>query len=374
MRPASRPRSARELRILVVGPGGAPASAVPASALPSLLAPGDLVVINDAATIPASFAAHTATGEPLEVRLAGALELANRPGAVPRFQAALLGRGDFRVRTEDRPPPPFVDVGDVLFLGGAPGGAPGLVARVVALSPISRQLVELDLSVDGLPGGGEPADRWAAIYRVGRPVQYAYVPQALALWDVQNAWASRPWAFEMPSAGRVLDASALLALRARGVGIASVTHAAGLSSTGDPEIDRRLPLPERFEVSQATADAALLARARGGRVVAVGTSVVRALEAAAGRGNGAVSGTTDLRLSPASRRAVVDALLTGSHEADTSHFELLGAFAGAAVLERALAAAEAEGLLGHEFGDAWLVWGERPARSEDAAASATFAA
>lgn len=376
MKSADHPRSARQLRLLTVDARNGAQEMRVASALPELLRAGDLVVLNDAATLPASLPAHTPAGAAVELRLVGGVE---PEGTVVHFTAAILGSGDYRTRTEERPPPPPVLEGEVLAIGDE------LVARVLAVSAISERLVHIELALrDGL---AERADIWSAIYRAGRPVQYAHVPAPLALWDVQSLWASRPWAVEMPSAGRAIDARTLAALRARGVEIAMVTHAAGLSATGHPDIDARLPLPERFEVPEATARAVTRTRARGGRVLAVGTSVVRALESAArASGDGPLrgaSGTTDLRLHPGAPRAVVDGLLTGVHEADTTHFDLLGAFASAEVLAAALRTAEREGLLGHEFGDAWLVWGEpagRPARvaplstSSPRSSSATVAA
>jgi S-adenosylmethionine:tRNA ribosyltransferase-isomerase len=380
MRPATEPRPARDLRILVVDAQRGTQQIAASGALPELLSPGDLVIVNDAATLPASLNALTPSGEALEVRLAGALD-----GGV-RFTAALLGAGDHRTRTEDRPPPPRVLAGDSLHLGDE------LVARVLAVASFSSRLVRIELQL-AADRGADAAAIWGALYRAGRPVQYAHVPAPLALWDVQNVWAGRPWAVEMPSAGRAIRVETLLELRKRGVDVAFVTHAAGLSSTGDPEIDARLPLPERFEVTESAARAVVRAKARGGRVLAVGTSVARALESAARiAGNGvlgAASGVTDLLLGPTTVRAVVDGILTGVHESDTTHFTLLGSFAERAVLDGALATSEANGLLGHELGDAWLVWGEpvtstvareheRPERracaSAACAASATVAA
>jgi S-adenosylmethionine:tRNA ribosyltransferase-isomerase len=163
---------------------------------------------------------------------------------------------------------------------------------------------------------------------------------------------------ELPSAGRPLTWSLLSELRRRGVALAALTHAAGLSAAGDPALDRALPLPERYEIPNSTAEAIAAAKARGGRVVAVGTSVVRALEGRADAHGGALtpgSGWTDLRIGPATRLRVVDGLLTGMHEPDTSHFELLRAFAPSSLLERAHAHATASGYLGHEFGDSSLI-------------------
>jgi S-adenosylmethionine:tRNA ribosyltransferase-isomerase len=198
---------------------------------------------------------------------------------------------------------------------------------------------------------------WAAIYREGRPVQYSHLARELPLWAVQTAYAGRPFAFEMPSAGRPLSWEILLGLRRRGVRWAALTHAAGLSATGDPALDAALPLPERYVLPAATVAAVEETRARGGRVIAVGTTVVRALEGAAARGERlrAGPGITGLRLSPAHRRRVVDGILSGVHAPGESHFELLGAFADLRLLRAAHAHAQARGLRPHELGDAMLI-------------------
>src|SRR5262249_29281050 len=150
---------------------------------------------------------------------------------------------------------------------------------------VRGRLVDLrfDRAGDGL---------WAALYRAGRPVQYAHVAEPLPLWAVQTRYGARPWAAELPSAGRPPPWGVLGALPPRGVGLARVTHACGLSATGDEALDAALPLPERYDVPAATVEA--VARAR--RVVAVGTSVVRALEGAAARHGRLVAGEgeTDL--------------------------------------------------------------------------------
>lgn len=338
MKPASSPRSRGVTRILVVdGVTGAMRVATQ-DGLADLFAEGDLLVFNDAATLPASLSGRTAAGSEIELRLASPLTDA-------RATAVLLGAGDYRTRTEDRAPPPRVLPGERLFF------AAGLVADVVAVRPESPRLVEVALAVDGAVDASSVV---AALYRAGRVVQYAHVPEPMALWDVQNVYAGRPWAVEMPSAGRVFGLPALLELRHRGVALASVTHAAGLSAVGDPAIDVLLPLPECFDVPEATWEAIAATRERGGRVIAIGTSAARALEGGARRGTR--TGVTDLRLGPGVRRAIVDAVVTGIHETDTSHFALLEAFAPRAVLEQALARAEHEGMLGHEMGDVCLVW------------------
>jgi S-adenosylmethionine:tRNA ribosyltransferase-isomerase len=306
--------------------------------LKHLVRPGDVVVVNDAATLPASFAGRTADGQDLEVRLAGANEDAT-------WCAVLLGSGDWRQRTEDRPAPPALAVGTHIAFG------PGLAACITEVSALSPRLVTLAF-------GSAGSTLWSALYRLGRPVQYSYVRAELALRDVQPFFASRPWAYEPASAGLALSARAMDGLRGAGAVLASVTHAAGLSSTGDPAIDAALPLRERYDVPEATVRAVLAARAAGGRVMAIGTTVVRALEGALADGGGrleARTGWTAIRIGAATRPRIVDALFTGLHQRGESHFEMLRAFAPDEALAAALDHAGEEGYLTHEFGDAMLV-------------------
>jgi S-adenosylmethionine:tRNA ribosyltransferase-isomerase len=161
---------------------------------------------------------------------------------------------------------------------------------------------------------------------------------------------------EAPSAGLPLAAETLLALRRRGVTVATLTHAAGLSATGDPALDAALPLPERYELPATTLEAVRAAHTAGGRVVAVGTTVVRALEGAAAAGRLAPGpGETDLRIRPGFRPRVVDGLLTGLHEAGSSHLDLLTAFVARPLLDAAYGHAATSGYLGHEHGDVSLI-------------------
>jgi S-adenosylmethionine:tRNA ribosyltransferase-isomerase len=236
-------------------------------------------------------------------------------------------------------------VGDTLTI------APDLVATIERVDARSPRLVAVRFAQHG-------AALWSALYRYGHPVQYAHVARPLELWHAQTPFASRPWAVEMPSAGRPLAWSLVASLRAHGVVLASITHAAGLSSTGDAELDAAPPLPERFDIPLATVTAVAATRAEGRRVVAVGTTVVRALEGCAALHGGelvAGDGTTDLRIDTHFRPRVVDAVLTGMHESGSSHRELLGAFAPEPLLTASFAHAEARGYLSHEFGDTLLV-------------------
>jgi S-adenosylmethionine:tRNA ribosyltransferase-isomerase len=305
--------------------------------LPALLRSGDLLVLNDAATLPASLSAVAPRGAQVEIRLLGEVE----PG---RWRAILFGEGDWRTRTEERPAPPVLRPRDALELDG-------LRATIVSVWYPSPRLVDLRFDAEG-------DALWSALYRLGRPIQYAHLEAGLALSDVQTVYASRPWAAELPSAGRPLSWELLLDLKRRGIALTPLTHAAGLSSTGDPALDHALPLPERYEIPEATVTAVAGARTSGGRVVAVGTSVVRALEGCAVRHGGKLAagrGTTDLVVGPGFVPQVVDGLLTGFHEPGSSHLGLLRAFVPPSLLAAAYSHAEAEGYRGHEFGDSSLI-------------------
>ena len=339
MTPATWPRpEPDEERLLRIDPAAGTWRDARLGDLPAELRAGDLLVVNDAATLPASLRGRGPAGEDLELRLAGL-------AGDGEWWAVLFGAGDWRTRTEDRPAPPRLAPGDRIAIG------PDLTAFVRRVDAASSRLVALVFDREGAP-------LWTALYRHGRPVQYSHLRAPLHLWHVQTGYAARPWAVELPSAGRALTADLRRALAERAVRLSSLTHAAGLSSTGDPALDARLPLPERFEIPARTADAVAQARARSGRVIAVGTTAVRALEGQAARNGGRLvggGGVTDLIVDASHRPRVVDALLTGLHEPGTSHFELLKAFAAPDLLYAAHAHAEAAGYLAHEFGDCSLI-------------------
>ena len=204
---------------------------------------------------------------------------------------------------------------------------------------------------------GTADEIWAGIARHGKPIQYAHVPAPLVLWDVWTPFASPPVAFEPPSAGFALDWHTIAAMRARGIGFATITHAAGISSTGDPELDKRLPFDEPYEIPPSTANAIAVTRSAGGRIVAIGTTVVRALEHAASH-DGVIHagrGTATQRIGRGTTRQIVDAILTGVHEPGTSHYELLRAFADDVTLSVADEEMAVRGYRHHEFGDSVLV-------------------
>ena len=330
--------SRHAVRLVTIDPTTDHVCVHPFAALPSLLRAGDLVVVNDAATLPGSLFGRTAVGEDFELRLAAPVEGTHLVGVA-------FGAGDWRTRTEFRGAPPPMPLGSLVRVGA-------IIARVVA-SEGRRVTLEADEVLDarGEPYEATPDAVLQAIYAAGVPVQYAHRSEQLPLWTVQTAYAARPWAAEMPSAGRPLTWDVLLALRRASIATASLTHAAGLGSIGDVDADRDLPWPERYEIPDRTARAIASTRAIGGRVIAIGTTVVRALEASGGR---AGAGIATLRLDPSYRPEVVDGLVSGLHVPGESHYELLRAFASHARITRALAAARA-GMSGHELGDACLI-------------------
>jgi S-adenosylmethionine:tRNA ribosyltransferase-isomerase len=326
---------------------------LPRAALSALFDPGDLLVANDAATLPASLSGtHAPSGGEIEIRLAGWIEFRDPT----RFVAVAFGAGDHRSRTEDRPPPPRLAAGDRLLLGP-------LVALVETLFDHPRLIALRFLAGARSVMGG--------LARHGRPIQYAHAPAPYALWDVWTRIASDPVAFEPPSAAFALDWRTLAAWRRRGVGFVTLTHAAGISSTGDRALDARLPFDEPYRIPERTAIAIRRAKARGGRVVAIGTSVVRALEAAA-KGEGGLragSGVARGRIERGAEIRVADAILSGVHHPGESHYELLSAFANDATLDRVTAALIAHGYRGHELGDSVLI--ERAPRASSAGESAS---
>ena len=311
------------------------------SAFAEMLRPGDLVIANDAATLPASlFGNHVPSHRPIEIRLASrpSLDLTR----ISHFVALVFGEGDFRTRTEDRGHPPALAPGDRLALGP-------LQATIVRLLDHPRLVL--------LRFDGSAREIWEGLARHGRPVQYSHIPMPLALWDTWTPIAGPPVAFEPPSAGFVLSWDTLTSLVASGIQFATITHAAGLSSTGDPTLDALLPFDEPYRIPMPTARAITQTRAQYGRIIAIGTTVVRALEHAASfDGNiPAGEGLATNKIRRSTRLRAVDAVLTGTHECGTSHYELLRAFVRSESLIRMDLELDTHGYRTHEYGDSIFV-------------------
>jgi len=296
--------------------------------LPDLLAPGDVLVVNTSATLPAALPA----GGTLRLHLSTPL-----PGAFPddgaerwvvelRDGTAPYRRGRAGARL------PLPAGGEAELLAPYLGGQRLWAARLTLPEPL---LAYLD--------------------HHGAPIRYRHLPQPRPLADFQTIFALEPGSAEMPSAGRPFSRRVLDALAARGVTVADVTLHCGVSSLERGE----LPYPERFRVPAETAAAVNAAN----RVIAVGTTVVRALESAAVRGSDPtrVRGSdppyewTRLVVTPEQGIRVVDGIVTGWHEPDASHLLMLEAIAGRELVERSYETALAHGYRWHEFGDSHLL-------------------
>ncbi|HEY3831506.1 MAG TPA: S-adenosylmethionine:tRNA ribosyltransferase-isomerase, partial [Acidimicrobiia bacterium] len=187
----------------------------------------------------------------------------------------------------------------------------------------------------------------------GRPIRYRYVPATWPIDAYRNVYANEPGSAEMPSAGRPVTREVLASLEARGVGIATLLLHTGVASLEANE----LPYPERFRVSRGTARRVNATHAAGHRVIAIGTTVVRALESATGTDGVThpASGWTGVVITPERGVHAIDGLLTGWHEPAATHLQMLEAVAGRRALEIAYPAAVAAGYHWHEFGDSHLL-------------------
>ena len=335
--PIQRPSDAR---LLVVDSGGKIRDML-RSRFPTLLRSGDIVVANDAATLPASISGvHQRAGRSIEVRLAGSESIFHED--VRQFSAVVFGEGTYRTPTEFRPSPPELRRGDTLQLGP-------LTATVLQLLDHPRFVM--------IRFEGPSASIWEGLARHGRPIQYAHIPTPLAVWDTWTPIAGPPVAFEPPSAGFALDWRTLEAIHRRGVDLTTITHAAGISSTGDAELDTRLPFDEPYRITESAARSIRLARAAGGRLIAIGTTVARALEHAVSI-HGSLRETTGVatnRIGTATELRLVDAILSGTHEPGTSHHQLLSAFVDQRTLAKMDQILQQHAYRTHEFGDSVFV-------------------
>ena len=307
--------------------------------LPSFLSPEDLVVINTSATLPAAVTgADVVTGTEVVVHLS--TWLGARGGSEiwvveRRRPAGLTTKRWTGPRVAGSAPPRLVRL-----------DAAGGVLELLAPYRESARLWTARLTVSG------PVVTWLAEH--GRPIRYEYVERAWPLGAYQNVYATEPGSAEMPSAGRPFTAEMITRLVAEGVGVAPLVLHTGVASLEADE----LPYPERVRVTKATARRVNATKEAGGRVVAVGTTVVRALESAFVSPRGrveAMDGWTDLVITPERGVNVVDGLLTGWHEPEASHLLMLEAIAGRPRLEAIYSASLRLGYLWHEFGDVVLV-------------------
>jgi S-adenosylmethionine:tRNA ribosyltransferase-isomerase len=291
--------------------------------LARFLSAGDLLVVNTSATLPAALDACLGK-EPVQLWL-----------STPRADGTWLAE----LRSWDRAPHPRAPVGTRLDL---PGGARAeLVADVAQSRRLSVARIESDSSLQDY------------LSDHGQPIRYGYVHEPWPLAAYQTVFALEPGSAEMPSAGRPFTTSLVTELVAHGVSVAPVTLHTGVASLERGES----PFHERFRVPAETARLVNAVHAWNGRVIAVGTTVMRALETVA-KADGTVSeggGWTSLVITRERGIFAVDGLLTGWHEPESSHLDLLEAAAGPELLERSYRTALVHGYRWHEFGDLHLI-------------------
>jgi S-adenosylmethionine:tRNA ribosyltransferase-isomerase len=310
---------------LLVSPGDAePVDRVFAD-LPRVLRPGDLLVVNTSATIPAAFDGRLPDGEPIVVHYSGTL-----PGGVSLVEAR-------RPHDGSTVPLHLDHAADVALLAG---GHAALLAPFADSMRLWLARVDVDM----------PLLEYA--YSHGRPIRYRHVERDWPLPAYETIFAREPGSAEMPSASRPFTDAVVTDLVTRGVLVAPLVLHTGVSSLEGSE----QPYPERYRVPGATAAAINAVRSAGGRVVAVGTTVVRAL-ATVTDDHGVVhpgDGWTEVVVTP-DTPVHLDGLVTGWHEPESSHLMMLEAFAPAPTLRRAYEAALRSGYLWHEFGDSHLI-------------------
>ncbi|MBI2705972.1 MAG: S-adenosylmethionine:tRNA ribosyltransferase-isomerase [Actinobacteria bacterium] len=298
--------------------------------LPFVLRDGDLLVVNTSRTLAAAFDARRRSGDPVVIHLS------------TRLPADLWV---IEVRLPDGPhgttrPFAAVQPGETLLVDDGRDAV-----HLLRPYPGSHRLwvaqVELPPSVDG----------WLADH--GRPIRYGYVPDRWPIDAYQSVFAIYPGSAEMPSASRPFTADLVTHLVARGVGVTPITLHTGVSS---PETHEP-PYPEPFAVPRSTADRVNDAHRHGGRVIAVGTTVARAVEAAADERGivHPVDGWAEVIITPTRGVRAIDGLLTGWHEPEASHLLMLEAVAGRQPLRLAYEHALHAGYLWHEFGDVHLI-------------------
>jgi S-adenosylmethionine:tRNA ribosyltransferase-isomerase len=299
--------------------------------LPLFLSEGDLIVVNTSATLPAALPALREDGSELELRLS---TRAPHSDDASWWRIELrLGDSPFRGgRVGERLSLP--DGGSATILAPYAGGARLWLARLELPEPVH-----------------------AYLGRHGHPIRYRYVPREWPLDQYQNVYALEPGSAEMASAGRPFTPELVTSLVARGVQVAPLTLHTGVSS---PEVGEP-PYAEPYRVPAPTAQLVNAVHEWGGRVIAVGTTVVRALESATDTDGvtHSESGWTDVVITPERGVHAIDGLLTGWHAPEATHLQMLEAVAGRRALEIAYPAAVAAGYHWHEFGDSHLLLPDR---------------
>lgn len=275
--------------------------------------PGDMIVLNNSRTIPAALRA-TIHSQEIEVRLARCLSETS-------WEALVLLDN--------------VEIGDCLQFSDE-------LSAVVIDRKRDSPLLVLRFSISGL-------SLFQHVYSLGEPIRYEYIEESWDLHYYQNVYGTVPGSVELASAGRAFSWEMLLDLQKRGIQLSYLQLHTGLSYLNDNDQLSPKENIERYDIPQETMAAVLKTKASGGKVIAVGTTVVRALESAVS--TGISSGETALYIDAAFPLEIVDGIITGFHEPEASHLDMLTAFISPEILFNAYGEAIREKYLWHEFGD-----------------------
>lgn len=275
--------------------------------------PGDMIVLNNSRTIPAALRA-TIHSQEIEVRLARCLSETS-------WEALILLDN--------------VEIGDCLQFSDE-------LSAVVIDRKRDSPLLVLRFSISGL-------SLFQHVYSLGEPIRYEYIEESWDLHYYQNVYGTVPGSVELASAGRAFSWEMLLDLQKRGIQLSYLQLHTGLSYLNDNNQLSPKENIERYDIPQETMAAVLKTKASGGKVIAVGTTVVRALESAVS--TGISSGETALYIDAAFPLEIVDGIITGFHEPEASHLDMLTAFISPEILFNAYGEAIREKYLWHEFGD-----------------------
>lgn len=342
MKPAiTSKRHGENTRLLVVHDKNAPQHKR-LGQLHELLHDGDLLVFNRSGTLPSSFHGRLQrSNESLEIRLASFA--GSEISDLSEWWAISFANGTWKQKTEERINTPLIQKGDIIIISSK--------LHMEILEVQHNRILKIKFHSENL---------FHELYTNGRPIQYSYLEEELNVWDQQTLMAGPPISVEAPSTAFPFTWNLILQLQKKGLKMVHLLHGAGISSTGDAQLDAKLPLEEWYQIPATTLQAIQETKANKGRVIAIGTTVVRALESFAQNENlnsnaQELTAKTNLRITEDFEPKIVDLLITGMHEEGSSHMDILYAFCKRNGVQNAYNEARLQSYNGHEYGDLSLL-------------------
>jgi S-adenosylmethionine:tRNA ribosyltransferase-isomerase len=339
-------------QVLVVDKSKDQYTKIPLIEIVNFLNKNDVLVINDSSTIPSSLSGYY-YGIPIELRLTNLISQNEEVKLIEeldfsQWQAIIYGFGTWREKTEDRFKFTNLSVGDIIYIGT-------LSAEITEIDPEFQFFIRLKFhSLD------PTKSIINQLYSNGKPIQYSYLQEDLEIWDQQTIFAGFPLSVEPPSSAFQFSWSIVKKIQQKGVQIIPITHAAGISSTGDLELDKKLPLPEYYKISDSSAKHLNNAIESNKRIIALGTTVVRALESnwrlsekKETNDKKIIPGlfSTNLKINEQNKPLLIKGIVSGLHIPCTSHYTLVQQFSTEELLLKSSNYAINEKLRFHEYGD-----------------------